>query len=74
MNLYQVLSEVLLEKIQILDSGEGPLEPYRICEIIAADSRGQAKWTAWKHDKNTFGGSIVDMPKFEVRVIKKGVD
>jgi len=74
MNLYQVISEELSTVIPVLDYGEGPLEYYHIAEIVAAETRGQAKWIAWKSDEDSFEGNICDMPKFSVHLIKKNVN
>lgn len=68
LNLYLVISETLYEKIPITDDGDGPLEPYSICELILAPTRGKAKWLAWREDES-FNGDIVDMPKFRTKVL-----
>ncbi len=70
LNLYLVVSETLYEKVPILDYGEGPLEPYSICELILAPTRGKAKWLAWKEDKS-FNSDIINMPKFRTRIVSR---
>ena len=72
MNLYRVISETLWETIPVLDFGQGPEEPYAIAELIAAESRGKAKWLAWKSDKS-FDGNIRDMPRFSAVCVAKDV-
>lgn len=68
MNLYLVVSETLYEKIPILDYGEGPLEPYKIVCLCAAETREQARWDAWKTDR-TFDNDPRDMPNFRIRKV-----
>jgi len=43
--------------------GAGHREDYRIAELVAARSRGQARYLAWKADK-TFSADMREMPKF----------
>lgn len=73
MNLYRVISEPLFETIPVLDYGQGPREEYRIVEIVAAETRGKAKWSAWMTDRS-FDGNVRDMPRFSVRLLKRGLD
>jgi hypothetical protein len=73
MNAYLVVSETLHERIPILNDGSGPDEPYCIVEIVVAEGRSQAKWAAWRTDRNTFPGRPSDMPKFSVRRLAQGV-
>jgi hypothetical protein len=73
MNIYAVISEQLAARVPILDFGEGPMEPYAIAELVAADTRAQAKWDAWKTDRDSFDGDPREMPKFSVRLVKRSV-
>jgi hypothetical protein len=74
MNVYFVLSETLTATIPILDDGTGPEEQYAICELVAARSRSQARWMAWKTDKHSWTGDPADMPRFNTQLLRKGVD
>jgi hypothetical protein len=73
-NLYRVISEELSEVIPILDDGTGPTELYAIAELVAAKSRGQAKWMAYKSDWKHFEDNIREMPKFLVICVVKDVE
>lgn len=73
MNLYLVVSETLYEKIPILDFGEGPLEPYSICELVLAESREQARYLAWQRDRS-FENDMRDCPNFRTRKLQDGFD
>jgi len=66
-NLYLVISEAL--------SGLGldPPESYRIAEIVNARNRSQAKWLAWKTDKD-FDGDVKEMPHFSVNLKIKNTE
>lgn len=68
MNLYLVVSEPL-EAVVWEDwfNRVGHIEPYCIAELVVARSRSQAKYLAWRTDKETFYPSdIREMPKFNV--------
>lgn len=69
-NVYAVISEPLSYQEIIDPEIGGPWEEYRIAEIVAAPTRGRAKWLAWKSDEFDLDG-IRDMPKFSVRLIRK---
>ena len=73
MNLYECVSEQLMEHVPILDDGTGPDEPYAIVELIAAKSPSAAKWAAWKSDRNSFTADVRDMPHFRLRCVAKNV-
>src|SRR5690606_21215009 len=73
MNIYRCVSEQLLYRHRLLDDGTGPIEPYCIAAVVAAETRGQAKWMAWQTD-DSFDGSICDMPKFSVVMTRKGIN
>jgi hypothetical protein len=45
------------------ENNAGHREDYRIAELVAARSRGQARYLAWKADK-TFTGDMREMPRF----------
>lgn len=73
MNIYLVVSETLYEKVPILDYGEGPLEPYRICELVNAKNKSQATYLAWKkNDKHGYG--FRDKPRFRTSVKMKDTE
>ena len=69
MNLYLVVSEEL-SYVAVIDSWlGGPTEYYRIADMVVARSHGQARWLAWKNDKDNFNfGDIREMPKMAVRL------
>lgn len=72
MNLYLVISE------QLEDHGDWyePPEIYCIAELVVARNRSQAKYLAWKQDKNSFypGYFIDEMPKFRINLKMKGLE
>lgn len=73
MNVYVVVSEPI-EYQEIIDPEiGGPWEEYRIAEIVAAPTRGRAKWIAWQSDTIRLG-DVRDMPKFSVKLIRKNED
>jgi hypothetical protein len=72
MDLFLVASEILWETIHVLDFGQGPKEPYRIMELVAARSREQARYLAWQTDKN-FDGDCKEMPNFRTRKLASDV-
>lgn len=81
MNLYLVISEELSATVPILDDGTGPKEYGCIACLVAAETRGKAKYAAWKTDKDlrhggfgTFTGDPIDMPKFSVKKKLGNVD
>lgn len=69
MNLYRVLSEELYFPGNYYESPE----PYKIFEYVVCGTRGQAKWDAWKKDRDSFTGYARDMPKFSVKLIAKNI-
>ncbi len=71
MNLYLVVSETLYEKIPITDWGEGPMEPYSLCDLVKAESREQARWILWQTDRNA-SSDAYDMPNFRTRKLNEG--
>jgi hypothetical protein len=74
MNIYRAISEQLTVTIPILDDGSGPEEPYCIAHLVAAENPAQAKWDAWKSDRDSFEGDPREMPKFRIHLRRKGVD
>ena len=72
MNVYFCLSEELTDPGHPYGDPPEPPETGPICEIVRAESRGMAKWLAWKTDRHSFTGEIVDMPRFATR--KLGVE
>ena len=76
-NLYLVVSEELSYVAEIDPEIGGPLEYYRIAELVVAKSHAQARYLAWKLDNErqyNFWPVIADMPKFAVRLKEKGVE
>jgi hypothetical protein len=73
MNIYRVISDVLTTTIPLLDDGTGPTEDYAIAHLVAAESRSQAKWLAWRTDKDSWSSDVRDMPRFTVKLMRKGV-
>ena len=69
MNLYLVISEELETSRDRL----GYYESYRIAELVLANSYSQARWLAWKNDKDSFSGCMLDMPRFTTRLKVKDV-
>lgn len=69
MNLYLVVSETL-ETVVCEDSSVNAchIEPYHIVELVVARSRGQARYLAWKSDKDSFSHDICEIPKFRVEL------
>lgn len=71
MNLYRCVSEQLTS-FGRYDPPEPP-EDYRIVELVAAETRGRARWLAWSTDRDSFTGSVVDMPKFSIVCTRRDV-
>jgi hypothetical protein len=63
LSVYYVQSELLQDYYA---EGEPP-EPYRICVMVTARSRSQARWLAYKSDHKHFNADVRDMPKFTCR-------
>ncbi len=77
MNLYLAVSEELSYVAVIDPEIGGPLEYYRIAELVVARNHSQARYLAWKSDKESFRDSwfgIAAMPKFAVRLKEKDVE
>lgn len=75
LNLYLVISEEL-SYVAVIDYWiGGPTEYYRITDLVVARSHGQARWLAWKNDKDSFCSyDIRDMPKMAVRIKTHNVE
>ena len=74
-NIYLVVSETLSSVVcEDWFNNVCHEEPYCIAELVAARSRGQAKYLAWQTDKETFESDMREMPKMSVKICKKGVD
>lgn len=74
MNLYLVVSDVLKEVVwEDWFNNVGHRELYQIAELVVARNYGQAKYLAWKTDRNTFNSDISEMPKFAVRLKRRDV-
>ena len=68
MNLYLVVSELLTEiQWEDRDANAGHKESYCIAELVLAERPSQAKWLAWRTDKNTFTGRAPEIPKMSCR-------
>ena len=66
MNVYFVISEELEEV------GGGWYEPpqsYRIAKVVRARSGSQARYLAWRSDKASSRDILLDMPRFNVRLL-----
>lgn len=63
MPIFIVVSETLYNTIPLMDDGSGPSEPYCIVELVIAETREQARYLAWKTDRN-FGHNCREMPNF----------
>ena len=72
MNLYLVVSEGL-QSYSRLEPDPG----YRIAELVVARNHGQAKYLAWKNDKDSFPSwghtNMADMPKMAARLKRTDV-
>ena len=74
MNLYLVVSEPLTEVVwEDWFNNVGHLEPYCIAELVCAEKPSQAKYLAWRHDKNS-GYDITEMPKMSIEKLSSNVD
>lgn len=74
-NIYLVVSETLSSVVcEDWFNNACHEEPYCIAELVAARSRGQAKYLAWQTDKETFESDMREMPKMSVKICEKGVD
>ena len=75
MNIYLVVSETLTSVVcEDWFNNACHEEPYCIAEIVAARSRGQAKYLAWQTDKETFKLDMREMPKMSVKLCKKDLN
>ena len=75
LNVYLVVSETLTSIVcEDWFNNACHEEPYRIAELVAARSRGQAKYLAWQMDKETFEMGMREMPKMSVKIREKNVD
>ena len=64
MDLYLVVSEGMTA----WESHYEPPEWYCIAELMVARNRSQARYLAWKADRNSFSYDFGDMPKFKIRL------
>lgn len=75
MNLYLVISEPLenIEWVSMWDE-IGIRNSYRIVNLVVAKSHAQARYLAWRADKDGDTWPLVeDMPKFAVRLKRHNV-
>lgn len=70
MNIYIVVSETLYEKIPITDDGDGPLEPYSLVDLVAANNRGQARYLVWSTDTHFDKSDLSGTPNFRIRLLR----
>lgn len=69
MNLYLVISE----ELHIYPRGLEPPEDYRICDLVVARNHSQARYLAWKNDRDSFyADDLREMPKMAVRLKMHG--
>jgi len=74
-NIYVVVSETLASVVcEDWFNNACHEEPYCIAELVAARSRGQAKYLAWQTDTETFESDMQEMPKMSVKICEKDVD
>jgi len=75
LSVYLVVSEEL-SYVEVVDYWiGGPTEYYRIADLVVARNHGQAKWLAWKNDKDSFiPDEIREMPKMAVRIKRVNVE
>lgn len=68
--IFLVVSETLWDTISITGDGQGPSEPYALCELVSADTREQARWAVYQtwqwYDQN----DASQMPKFRTAKIR----
>jgi len=72
--IFLVISETLYDIIPITDDGQGPLEPYCLCELVAADTREQARWDVYQTYTQYNANDVRDMPKFRTAKIRANRD
>lgn len=72
--IFLVVSEVLWDVISITDDGEGPSEPYALCELVSADTREQARWDVYRTYQWFNSDDMRDMPKFRTAKIRNNVE
>jgi hypothetical protein len=70
-NLYIVVSEELSYVEPVLDYNQGPLESYRIIEMVVARNHSQARIVAAKHGDNDYDGNVLNLPRMCVRQLAK---
>jgi len=75
LNLYLVISGEF-SYVNVIDRWlGGPTEWARIADLVVARSHGQARWLAWKNDKDGFCSyDIREMPKMAVRIKRHNVE
>jgi hypothetical protein len=73
-NIYVVTSGPIEYVEHVPGMFGGPMMEYSIGEIVAAETRGGAKWVAWRADKTSgWGCGVTDMPNLHVKLLRKGV-
>lgn len=71
-NIYFVLSEVIEDFVSYLSLD--PPENYCIAKMVVAKNHSQAKYLAWKNDKDFEPNDLRAMPKFRCNLRKKDVN
>ena len=70
-NLYIVVSETLTYIEPVLDFNQGPLEDYRVVELVIARNHSQARMVAAKHGDVDYTGRVQELPRMSVRQLTK---
>ena len=70
-NLYIVVSETLTYIEPVLDFNQGPLESYRIVELVIARNHSQARMVAARHGDVNYTGRVQELPRISVRQLAK---
>ena len=68
MNIYYIESEEVGE-VDVIVDGQGPLEYFRIVELVAAPTRDRAKQLALADYMRRHGYSLTDSPRVRSRVL-----
>jgi len=72
--IFLVISETLYSIVSITDDCQGPLVPYCLCELVAADTREQARWDVYRTYVWFNPNSLRYMPKFRTAKIRANRD
>ena len=72
MNLYLVVSEDVGASYELYEGTGGPPEACCICNAVAARTHSQARWLAWRNDKE-FEPTFSEMPRLRCQLRAKTV-